>query len=111
MTRIAAAHRELLSISLLVSATPPDLDERERKLVERIREHAHAGLRAVEAMLGEPPGSLLDCAAIQRELGISRHAAERIMRQLPVVEPPGLDKVYVKREDLEGFIETATRRK
>ena len=33
------------------------------------------------------------------------------MRQLPVVEPSGLRKVYVRRRDVVRFIESSTRRK
>ena len=31
---------------------------------------------------------LLDCKSLRSELGITRAAAEAIMRQLPVIEPP-----------------------
>ena len=48
----------------------------------------------------EPLPGLLDCKALQAELGVTRAAAERIMRQLPLVEPPGLRKVYVRRDDV-----------
>jgi hypothetical protein len=45
---------------------------------------------------------LLDCRGLQRELGITRAAAERIMRHVPKVLVPGLRKVYVKRADVEA---------
>jgi hypothetical protein len=57
---------------------------------------------------GRPPGALLDCAAIARELGVSRRASEAIMRQLPVTSFPGLRKLYVKRADLERLIDEST---
>jgi hypothetical protein len=42
---------------------------------------------------------LLDQRGIADELGVTRAAAERIMRQIPKVHVAGLRKVYVKRED------------
>ena len=38
---------------------------------------------------------LLDCRRLREELGISRAAAEAIMRQLPVIEPPGLRNMSI----------------
>jgi hypothetical protein len=52
---------------------------------------------------------LLDCRHLREELGISRAAAEAIMRSLPVIEPPGLRKVYVRRSDVLRFIEDSLR--
>lgn len=43
---------------------------------------------------------LLDCAKLARELGVSRAAAEAIMRELPKQHVPGLKKVYVRRDDV-----------
>lgn len=54
------------------------------------------------------PGSL-DCKNLREELGITRAAAEAIMRQLPVIEPPGLRKVYVRRSDVSRFLEDHLR--
>ena len=52
--------------------------------------------------------SLLDSKALQAELGVTRAAAEAIMRRLPIIQPPGLRKVYVKRADVARFIEECT---
>jgi hypothetical protein len=52
---------------------------------------------------------LLDSRSLRNELGISRAAAEAIMRQLPVIEPPGLRKVYVRRTDVHRFLEGCLR--
>jgi hypothetical protein len=52
---------------------------------------------------------LLDCRSLRRELDITRAAAEAIMRQLPVIEPPGLRKVYVRRADVHTFLESCLR--
>ncbi len=52
---------------------------------------------------------LLDAKALQVELGITRAAAEAIMRHLPVIEPPGLRKVYVRRSDVLRFLEDSLR--
>lgn len=52
--------------------------------------------------------TLLDCRGIRDELGVSRAAAEAIMRQLPKVVVPGLRKVYVRREDVLRLVEQST---
>jgi hypothetical protein len=54
------------------------------------------------------PGALpelLDAKGLQAELGVTRAAAEAIMRQLPVIQIPGLRKVYVCRPDVERLLE------
>jgi hypothetical protein len=51
---------------------------------------------------------LLDAKALQAELGITRAAAEKIMVNLPIVQVPGLRKVYVRRPDVEALLETCT---
>ena len=52
---------------------------------------------------------LLDCARITREYGVSRRAAERMMERLPKVCPEGLRKTYVRREDLDAYLERVTK--
>ena len=52
---------------------------------------------------------LLDCKHLREELGVTRAAAEAIMRQLPVIQPPGLRKVYVRRNDVARFLEENLR--
>jgi hypothetical protein len=54
---------------------------------------------------------LLDCRHLREELGVTRAAAEAIMRQLPVIEPPGLRKVYVRRADVLRFLDEHLRAK
>lgn len=51
---------------------------------------------------------LLDAKALQAELGITRAAAEAIMRQLPIVSFAGLRKVYVRRPDVLALIDRRT---
>lgn len=51
---------------------------------------------------------LLDAKALQAELGVTRSAAEAIMRQLPVVTFAGLRKTYVRRGDVAQLIEART---
>ena len=46
---------------------------------------------------------LLDAKALRLELGITRAAAEAIMRHLPVVQIEGLRKVYVRRADVAAL--------
>lgn len=67
----------------------------------------HAEIRSARADEGLP--RLLDCRRLRNELGISRAAAEAIMRQLPVIEPPGLRKVYVRRADVLRFLDGCLR--
>jgi hypothetical protein len=51
---------------------------------------------------------LLDVKALRAELGVTRAAAEAIMRHLPVVQFEGLRKVYVRRVDIAAEIERRT---
>lgn len=51
---------------------------------------------------------LLDCKALRDELGVTRAAAEAIMRRLPVVGIEGLRKVYVRRDDVRRYLEERT---
>jgi hypothetical protein len=55
----------------------------------------------------ELPG-LVDAKGLQAELGITRAAAETIMRQLPTVQFEDLRKVYVRRADVLALIEKRT---
>lgn len=48
---------------------------------------------------------LYDCARLSGELGISRKAAEAIMRDLPKQTVPGLRKVYVRAEDVKQLLD------
>lgn len=43
---------------------------------------------------------LLDCKALRAELGVTRAAAEAIMRHIPVVVIEDLRKTYVRRDDV-----------
>jgi hypothetical protein len=56
----------------------------------------------------DPLPDLLDCRALRAELGVSRAAAEAVMRCLPVVQIPGLRKVFVKRSDVARLIDERT---
>lgn len=51
---------------------------------------------------------LIDCAGLQRELGVKRTASEAIMRQLPKVQIPGVKKVYVRRADVDNLLQRNT---
>ncbi len=59
-------------------------------------------------MSGEPLPELLDAKHLTTELGVTRAAAEAIMRQLPVVQFEGLRKVYVRRGDVRRLLEERT---
>ena len=56
----------------------------------------------------EPLPELLDAARLRAELGVSRAAAEAIMRQLPTVQIEGLRKVYVRRSDAARLLDSRT---
>ena len=51
---------------------------------------------------------LLDCKALRAELGVSRAAAEAIMRHVPIVQIEDLRKVFVKRCDVVRYLEART---
>jgi hypothetical protein len=52
---------------------------------------------------------LFDCARLSRELGISRAAAEAIMRHVPKQHVPGLRKLYVRGHDVQAFLDQNVR--
>ena len=56
----------------------------------------------------QPLPELLDAKALMAELGVTRAAADAIMRQLPVVQFEGLRKVYVRRGDVAKLLEERT---
>jgi hypothetical protein len=56
----------------------------------------------------EPLPELLDAKHLTTELGVTRAAAEAIMRQLPTVQFEGLRKVYVRRSDVAAYLEART---
>jgi hypothetical protein len=58
--------------------------------------------------MSEPLPELLDAKRLQAELGVTRAAAEAIMRQLPVVQIPGLRKTYCRHSDVARLLEERT---
>ena len=58
--------------------------------------------------MSTPLPKLLDAKALRLELGVTRAAAETIIRQLPVVQFTDLRKTYVRREDVERLISERT---
>ena len=58
--------------------------------------------------MGEPLPELLDAKHLTAELGVTRAAAEAIMRQLPIVQFEGLRKVYVRRGDVSRLLAERT---
>jgi hypothetical protein len=59
--------------------------------------------------VSEPLPELLDAKHLAAELGVTRAAAEAIMRRLPKVEIDGLRKVFVRRADVERLLAESTR--
>jgi hypothetical protein len=59
----------------------------------------------------EPLPELLDVKALRAELGVSRAAAEAIMRRLPVVVIEDLRKTYVRRDHVARYLEERTFQK
>lgn len=51
---------------------------------------------------------LLDARHLAAELGVTRAAAEAIMRRLPVVQIEGLRKTYIRRSDVAAYLEART---
>lgn len=58
--------------------------------------------------MSKPLPQLLDSKALRTELGITRAAAEALMRRLPIVELEGLRKVYVRRADVDDYLDEHT---
>ena len=58
--------------------------------------------------MNEPLPQLLDAKRLRVELGVTRAAAEKIMQALPILQVPGLRKVYVRRPDVESLLERCT---
>lgn len=58
--------------------------------------------------MSEPLPELLDVKALRAELGVTRAAAEAVMRRLPVVAIEGLRKTYVRRTDVAAYLEART---
>jgi hypothetical protein len=51
---------------------------------------------------------LLDCRRLMAETGLTRSAAERLMRNVPTVKIEGLRKSYVRRSDVLAYLEAHT---
>jgi len=51
---------------------------------------------------------LLDAKHLAAELGVTRAAAEALMRRLPVVQIEGLRKTYCRRSDVAAYLEART---
>jgi hypothetical protein len=58
--------------------------------------------------LSERLPQLLDAKALQTELGVTRAAAEAIMRVVPTVQIQGLRKTYCRRCDVVAYIDSRT---
>ena len=56
----------------------------------------------------EPLPALLDAKALSSELGVPRAAAEAVMRRYPVVQIEGLRKTYVRRSDVQRYLDERT---
>lgn len=57
---------------------------------------------------GRSTSELLDLAAIVSEYHVTRATAEKFMYQLPKVRPDGVRKVFVRRADLDAYLERST---
>jgi len=62
-------------------------------------------------MSAAPLPALLDAKALREELGVTRAAAEAIMRRLPTVQIEGLRKTYVRRDDVARYLDSRTFQK
>lgn len=61
--------------------------------------------------MSEPLPQLLDAKGLQVEMGITRASAQKIIQQLPIVQLPGLRKVFVYRADVERLLAEHTYEK
>jgi hypothetical protein len=79
--------------------------------VVKLSEHASNEFmqRASLRVTRSPLPRLIDQRGIVDELGVTRAAAEKIMRLVPKVHVAGLRKVYVKRDDVLRLLEEGTR--
>src|SRR5690348_1737780 len=91
----------------------PQAPRRWRRL-DRIKRSGHLrdlppeGLRDVNEEAGSQLPQLLDAKALRDELGVTRAAAEAIMRKLPKVQIESLRKVYVRRSDVAAYLDART---
>jgi hypothetical protein len=76
-------------------------------LVRAVAVKGMAAINAVPSPADRLP-ELLDVAALRSELGVSRAAAEAIMRRLPIVAIEDLRKTYVRRDDVRRYLESRT---
>jgi hypothetical protein len=51
---------------------------------------------------------LLDVKTLRLELGVSRAAAEAVMRRVPIVSIEGLRKTFVRRADVARYLDERT---
>ncbi len=58
--------------------------------------------------MSDPLPKLLDAKHLAGELGVTRAAAEKIMRRLPVVSIEVLRKTYVRRDDVAAYLDERT---
>jgi hypothetical protein len=58
--------------------------------------------------MSEPLPELLDAKRLAGKLGVTRAAAEALMRKVPTVTIEGLRKVYVRRADVARYLEERT---
>lgn len=57
---------------------------------------------------GRASSELLDLAAIVRDYNVTRATAEKFMYQLDKIRPEGVRKVFVRRADLDAYLERST---
>lgn len=58
--------------------------------------------------MSQPLPQLLDCRGLRDELGVSRAAAEAIMRSVEILQIEGLRKTFVRREDVRRYLDEHT---
>jgi hypothetical protein len=51
---------------------------------------------------------LMDNKRIRDEMGVTRHAADKIMQQVRTVRIPGLDRNYAYRDEVFALVRSAT---
>ena len=101
--QLAACEHSVRQASGEITACYWDIESGRKKLSDR-GQGADGGRFGVDLLRAGGLPELLDAKRLQAELGVTRAVAEKLMRQLPVVQFAGIRKVFVRRSDIERLI-------
>ncbi len=66
---------------------------------------APATERRLPTLRQRPLPRLMDCRTIMDELGVKRSVAEAIMRAVPKQMVPGVRRMFVRRHDVQAYMD------